>query len=295
MQSDKHIVVEFEPIPSKVIVNYLDIDTKEEETPTKVSKTENGNGYVNYDYKTHEKNVPFYELVKEELPKNAEGKLTKEDTIVNYWYKKLLFNMKLTKEFSSIKVNGEEVLKENNKFAKIDILNTKVADTNIIVKYKISVTNTEKVSGIATIIEQIPVGFKYVGTNENSENNTQQSNSIKTTEKWEEVNGKLQLTTKDLKPGETAEYEIELQWDKNMNCLGNLVNTAKITQTANIPNYGETTLEDNTDSCTIILAIKTGENRDVKTIISISCFILAGICTVIYVVTEVIARRKEKM
>ena len=295
MQSDKHIVVEFEPIPSKVIVNYLDIDTKEEETPTKVSKTENGNGYVNYDYKTHEKNVPFYELVKEELPKNAEGKLTKEDTIVNYWYKKLLFNMKLTKEFSSIKVNGEEVLKENNKFAKIDILNTKVADTNIIVKYKISVTNTEKVSGIATIIEQIPVGFKYVGTNENSENSTQQSNSIKTTEKWEKVNGKLQLTTKDLKPGETAEYEIELQWDKNMNCLGNLVNTAKITQTANIPNYGETTLEDNTDSCTIILAIKTGENRDVKTIISISCFILAGICTVIYVVTEVIARRKEKM
>ena len=295
MQSDKHIVVEFEPIPSKVIVNYLDIDTKEEETPTKVSKTENGNGYVNYDYKTHEKNVPFYELVKEELPKNAEGKLTKEDTIVNYWYKKLLFNMKLTKEFSSIKVNGEEVLKGNNKFAKIDILNTKVADTNIIVKYKISVTNTEKVSGIATIIEQIPVGFKYVGTNENSENNTQQSNSIKTTEKWEQVNGKLQLTTKDLKPGETAEYEIELQWDKNMNCLGNLVNTAKITQTANIPNYGETTLEDNTDSCTIILAIKTGENRDVKTIISISCFILAGICTVIYVVTEVIARRKEKM
>lgn len=287
MQSDKHIVVEFEPIPAKVIVNYLDIDTKEDETPTKVSKTENGNGYVNYDYKTYAKNIPFYELVKEELPKNAEGKLTKEDTVVNYWYKKLLFNMKLTKQISSIKVNGEEVLKEDNKFAKIDIPNTKVADTNIIVKYKISVTNTEKVSGIATIVEQIPVGFKYVKTTEEDINNVQN------TEKWQEIDGKLQLTTRDLRPGETAEYEIELQWNKNMNCIGNLVNTAKITRTDNIPGFKETTLEDNVDSCTVILAIKTGENRDIKTIISISCFILAGICTVIYVVTEVITRRKE--
>ena len=287
MQSDKHIVVEFELIPAKVIVNYLDIDTKEDETPTKVSKTENGNGYVNYDYKTYAKNIPFYELVKEELPKNAEGKLTKEDTVVNYWYKKLLFNMKLTKQISSIKVNGEEVLKEDNKFAKIDIPNTKVADTNIIVKYKISVTNTEKVSGIATIVEQIPVGFKYVKTTEEDINNVQN------TEKWQEIDGKLQLTTRDLRPGETAEYEIELQWNKNMNCIGNLVNTAKITRTDNIPGFKETTLEDNVDSCTVILAIKTGENRDIKTIISISCFILAGICTVIYVVTEVITRRKE--
>lgn len=287
MQSDKHIVVEFEPVPAKVIVNYLDIDTKENEIPAKVSKTENGNGYVNYDYKTYAKNVPFYELVKQELPENAEGKLTNEDIIVNYWYKKLLFNMKLTKEFSSIKVDGEEVLKEDNKFAKIDIPNTKIVDTNIIVKYKICVTNTEKVSGIATIVEQIPVGFEYVKTTENDINN------MENTEKWQEINGKLQLTTRDLRPGETAEYEIELKWNKNMNCIGNLVNIAKITQTDNIPGFEETTLEDNVDSCTIILAIKTGENRDVKTIISISCFILAGICTVIYVITEVIARRKE--
>ena len=102
---------------------------------------------------------------------------------------------------------------------------------------------------------------------------------MQNTEKWQEIDGKLQLTTRDLRPGETAEYDLSEVSGRGSYTGGE--------------GTGETTLKDNVDSCTVILAIKTGENRDIKTIISISCFILAGICTVIYVVTEVITRRKE--
>lgn len=288
MQSDKHVTVEFEQIPAKVVVNYLDIETKNNEKPEKVSKQEIGEGFVNYNYKTHEKDIPYYELVKEELPANAEGRLTEQDTIVNYWYKKLLFNMKLTKEFSSIQVNGTEVLKENNKFAKVDISNVDVANTNILVKYKITVTNTEKVEGIAKIVENIPVGFKYVPNTANASIDTTSQGS-----QWKEVDGKLELKTQTLKPGETAQYEITLEWDKTQNCVGTLINTAKITETENVPQFQETTNEDNVDSCTLLLAIRTRENRDIKTVISMSCFILAGICTIVYIGTEVYARRKE--
>ena len=84
-----------------------------------------------------------------------------------------------------------------------------------------------------------------------------------------------------------------MEWDKTQNCVGTLVNTAKITETENVPQFQETTDEDNEDSCTLILAIRTGENREIKTIISMSCFILVGICTIAYVGTEVYARRKE--
>ena len=313
IQSDKHIMVEFEQIPAKVVVNYLDIDSKDAENLGKVSTSEEGKGFVNDEYKTYAKDIPYYELVKEELPSNVQGKLTEKDTIVNYWYRKLLFNMKLTKEFSSILVNGEERLQEDKKFAKIDIANTEVENTNILVKYKITVTNTEKVEGVAKIVESIPVGFKYVANPEVVENvekvstETETEQATETVEvveetavqqtvetlQWQEVDGKLELTTKTLKPGETVEYEITLQWDKNQNCIGNLINTATITETQNIPQYEETTKEDNKDSCTLILAVRTRENRDIKTIVSISCFVLAGICTAVYVGMEVYARRKE--
>ena len=290
MQSDKHLTVEFEQIPAKVIVNYLDIETKDSEKQECVSEQESGKGFVNYEYKTYEKQIPYYELVKEELPSNAQGKLTEKDTVVNYWYRKLLFNMKLTKEFSSIQVNGTEMLKDNNKFVKVDIANTEVETTNILVKYRITVTNTEEVEGIAKIVEDIPVGFKYV-SNIQTENSSEEI--LIENAKWEEVDGRLELLTKTIKPGETVVYEVTLEWDKTQNTIGNLINTAKLTETQNLPNYQETTKDDNKDSCTLIIAIRTRENRDVKTIISMSCFILAGICTVIYIGNEVCARKKE--
>ena len=275
VQSDKHVIVEFERIPVKVIANYLDVDTEKS-----VADSELGLGCKYDEYKTYEKEIPYYELLKDKYPENATGKVTEEETIVNYWYRRMLFNMSITKEFTSINVNGKEMLDENNnKFAKIDIQNTEVNNTNITVKYKITVTNTEEIAGTAIISEQVPVGFKL---------------SDQTADAWKFEDGKYVITTKELEPGESVEYEVVLEWDRNMKFIGNLENIARISDTSNIPGFDETSLEDNQDSCLMILSIKTGENRSVKTIVSISCFVLAGICMLIYVGTEIYYRRKDK-
>lgn len=272
-QSDKKIVVEYERITSKVIVNY-----KEKDSNVNIAKQEQGKGYINSEYKTHPKEIEYYKLIEEELPENAEGKFVKDDTTVTYLYRKLLFNMKVEKEFSSIEVNGVEKLGSDKKLAKIDIANTKISETNILVKYKIIVTNTEELAGKAKLIENIPVGFKV-------------SDLISTD--WKKVDGKLQLVTQELQPGESAEYEVILEWDTNMKCIGDLENVVEIAETENGAGFAETTLQDNKDRCTLILAVRTGENRDIKTIISISCFVLAGICSVIYVGVEVWNRKKK--
>ncbi len=256
MQADKHIEVEFEKLPATVTVNYLDKNSGE-----KAAKQEQGEGLVGDKYITHEKEIPYYELIKDELPENAEGILVEGDTIVNYWYRKFLFNMKIEKEFTSIQVNGKEKLKGDNKFAKIDISKKDINNTTIQVRYNIKVTNTEEIAGIAKIVEEIPNGFKFTNQDEDM---------------WNLVDGKYELMTKELKPGETVEYQIVLDWDTETKCLGNLNNVARITETDNIPQFSETTLDDNEDSCELILSIKTGEDITIILIISAVIVITAG-------------------
>ncbi|MBR2240227.1 MAG: MucBP domain-containing protein [Clostridia bacterium] len=274
MQSDKHIVVEYERIPAKVIVNY-----KEKATEEDLAKQLTGKGFVGDKYITHEQEIPYYELLKDELPENAEGVLVEKDTIVNYWYRRLLFNMKLKKEFTSVQVNGKEMLSDDKKLIKIDIQNTEFKQTNITVKYKILVKNTEEIEGKAIIAEQIPVGFKFVNAKE---------------EGWTQKDGKYLKTTDVIEPGKTVEYEVILEWDTNKRLIGNLENIARIADTENTPKFEETTLEDNQDSCMLIISIKTGEDRSTKKVISIICFSLAGMLTVYYIGSEIYFKRKEK-
>ena len=238
MQADKHIIVEYEKIPSKVIVNYL-----EKGTEAVVADQEVGNGFLDYNYITHEKKIPYYELLKDELPENAEGVLVEEDTIVNYWYRRLLFNMKITKEFTSILVNGNEKLGKDNKFAKVEIRNSDLANTSIQVKYKLTVTNTEEIAGTAVITEQIPEGFKL---------------SEATKAEWTLQDGKYILTTKELQPGEMVEYEVILEWDTDAKYVGKFENVATITSTENEAQFAEETLEDNEDSVMLVVSIRTG-------------------------------------
>ena len=274
VQSDKHIVVEYEKIPSRVIVNY-----KEKSTEEDVAKQLIGQGHVGDEYITHEQEIPYYELLKDELPENAEGVLVEEDTVVNYWYRKFLFNMKIKKEFTSIEVNGKETLGDDKSFAKVDIKDTDLSKTNITVKYKVTIVNTEEIAGTTVIAEQIPVGFKF----KNAE-----------TDGWTLTDGKYLKTTKVLEPKESVEYEVILEWDRSKKLIGNLENIARIVDTENEPKFEETTLEDNQDSCMLIISIRTGEDRTVRKNISIICFVLAGILTIYYIASEIYFRRKEK-
>ena len=250
MQEDKHIVVEFEKIPAKVIVKYL-----EEGTEKTVYKTEEGKeyeeieGFINDKYETKEKEIPYYELVKEKYPKNSNGSMTEKETEVKYYYKKLLFNMKVEKEIEKIILNGQNVEVTDKNKQKLEIKYKDLNETKLKITYKIKVTNTEKVEGIAIIEEILPEGFEFMR---------------KEDETWKEKDGKYTLTTEVINPGETKEYEITLKWNPEEANKGQKVNTAKIANTVNIPEYKETTLEDNED--TAIIEIKL--NKTIEDVIN---------------------------
>ena len=185
--------------------------------------------------------------------------MTEEDIIVKYYYRKLKFNMKIEKEISKITLNGKDITAEleNNKYAKLEVEYKEIENTKIEVSYKIKVTNTEKVAGTAVVEEMIPEGFELV--KEESDENWVSSSSFKDGENsiGDGANDRTyMLKTKELQPGETAEYKVTLRWKAENNNRGEKVNTAKIVNAENEPNYEETTLEDNEDKAIVEIRVK---------------------------------------
>ena len=64
-----------------VIERHIDIITGKQLVPE-----EKFEGYEGDNYKTEPENIPYYDLVKERYPENAEGNMTIEQIIVNYYY-----------------------------------------------------------------------------------------------------------------------------------------------------------------------------------------------------------------
>lgn len=97
VNEDKHVVVEFERIPAKVIVEYKDAYTKEniDKIDTKII-----NGFVNDDYNETRPNIEGYVPADPE-PTNNKGKMTEDDITVIYWYNK---EFKITTDVIEIKL-----------------------------------------------------------------------------------------------------------------------------------------------------------------------------------------------
>ena len=171
--------------------------------------------------------------------------MTEQETEVKYYYKKLLFNMKIEKEIEKITLNGQNVEITDKNKQELEIKYKELKETGLEITYKIKVTNTERVEGIAIIEEMLPEGFEFV----------KEEDTI-----WKEKDGKYTLTTEVINSGETKEYEIILKWNPEEANKGQKVNTAKIANTVNIPEYKETTQEDNED--TAIIEIKLEKTID---------------------------------
>ena len=97
VNEDKHVVVEFERIPAKVIVEYKDAYTKEniDKIDTKII-----NGFVNDDYNETRPDIEGYVPADPE-PTNNKGKITEDDITVIYWYNK---EFKITTDVIEIKL-----------------------------------------------------------------------------------------------------------------------------------------------------------------------------------------------
>lgn len=248
IQEDKAIIVEFEKIPSKVFVKYL-----EENTEKPVSKQEVIEGDVNDKYTSQEKEIEYYEFVKEKYPVNSEGLITEDEITVIYYYKKNSFNFKVEKEIEKITLNGQDVKVTNKNKTKVEIKYKDINEIELEVVYKIKVTNTGKIEGKAILEEYLPEYFEFIKQESNQE--------------FEEKNDKYVIETDVIKFEETKEYKVCLRWIPNTEHKGESINKVKITKTTNNANYKETNLEDNEDTAIVEIKLKKSVDQVIEDMI----------------------------
>ena len=261
MTEEKQIVTYYYYQPAKVIVHYVDKTTEKEleetdpETGEVVSSRVTIEGQIEDEYKTEAKEFPYYTLIENELPENAEGKMKVEITKdkdgkekvnniidVYYYYEPKPFNIGIDKTISKVTVNGKEQKIDNNKLTKVEIYRKDVDETKVEVEYTIKVTNNEEIDGKAIIRENIPDGMSVVNNDGT----------------WEEKDGYLEKIIPEIKAGETKEYKITLAWDRGDNNLGEKDNKVEITQTENVPGFKDANSEDNSSEATVMINVSTG-------------------------------------
>ena len=268
-RGDIYVTYYYERKPSGIItVKYVDIDTNEEilykdaETGEYLPYREQLQGLCGLEYEVEQKEIPYYNLVEDQMPENTSGIYTEDDLEIIFYYKKQEFNLKVEKQITRITVNGQKH-SLNEELDQIDVVSSKVSETNIEVTYKIIVSNTAEIEGTATVIENIPNYFSVV------ENGSQG---------WNTVDGNLQ-TTVTLQPGETKELNVLLRWKKNSNNFGLQTNEVTLENISNPANFAESNLDDNQATAEVMLSVKTGGTDEViYTILdfSLSFIILIG-------------------
>ena len=270
MKAEPTDVVYYYRRPAKVVARYLDKDSGEE-VATEVVQ----DGYQNDEYVTEAQEVKYYELV--ETPDNAEGTMkvtvTKdengkeivEDTMyVTYYYRKLVFNLKIDKTVASVSVNGVESV-INGDLAKVEVYRKDVATAKVQVKYLIKVTNDGELSGKASVLENIPAGMTM---------------SAELNKDWA-VNGSTATReTKELKPGESEEFEVVLEWQNGDGNVGTKENVASIVSSENEAGFDEKDATDNEDRADLIVAVSTGGNSYVMIAGGILLVLVAMACGV---------------
>ena len=248
MTADPVDVIYYYKRPAKVIVNYYDIDTKE-----KLADEIEITGHQNDDYTTEQKDIKYYEIAK--VPENKEGKMivnvTKDEngkdivddtTYVNYYYRKLIFNLRVDKTIASVIVNGQET-PINGSLGKVEVHRRNISTANVKVVYKIKVTNDSELIGKANVVENIPSGMTML-----SENNPD----------WTIKETTASLETDEIKPGESREYQVVLGWQNGDNNVGTKTNMVSIT-TENEADFDEKFETDNVSKVDLIVAVGTGE------------------------------------
>lgn len=224
-------------------IKYIDADTKEEKTYKEEIK-----GYIGDKYITKAKEIPYYAIVEDKIPENAEGIYGTEDVLVTYYYKKLPFNISVDKNLTKIELNGEKQEVINGKINKVEIPVGRVSDSTLKLEYSIKVSNTGEVEGSTEVIERLPEFFNIAEG---------------TSSEWKkQSDGTLKLTA-NLKAGETKEYKVVVNWERGSNNFGALENVVELANISNPANFTESNLEDNTSKSELVLSVKSGEDRSI--------------------------------
>ena len=189
-----------------------------------------------------------------------------------------IFDLKLDKYISKIVVKNSDGTKEynynNSQLAKIEIASKKMAESTVVIEYKIVVTNEGEISGkVDEIVDYIPEGLTF---------------SSELNKDWYKgTDGKLRnstLSQEELKAGESKTLVLTLTKAMTENSTGIVTNAAEITKAtnANYVNDKDSTpgnneqKEDDYSKAQVIISIKTGiiKSAIIIFIILISLFIM---------------------
>ena len=259
---------------AKVITRYIDEDTEEE-----IEDREEQDGLEGDEYETEEKDIKYYNLVK--IPKNKDGtmdvvvthdektgeEIVDDITYVDYIYKKKEFNLKVDKKIKQLIVDYD-ALDINSNIGKYEIYRKDVGKKSVKLVYVITVTNDGELTGSADVVETIPPGMVI---DEFSSRN------------WLQEDGKLVKNTRNIKPGETKQYEIILDWTNAVETLGTKVNVVTLENTKNEAGFEEIDLRDNTSKAEMVLIVGTGSarNQDLVEAIVLALLLFGiGVCSV---------------
>ena len=240
---------------AEVEVQYIDKDDN-----SALTMPETISGHEGDSYTTGTKNFGYY--VFEESTSNTSGTMAKGKTVVTYYYRKQVFNLKAEKWISKISLDGEDIITEaidtKKELTRLDINRRKIETADILVTYTIRITNTGEIAGKATeIIEEIPEGLSYY----------QDDNSIN----WIEQDGVLmtqELRDITIEPNAYKEITIALRWSNSENNFGEKTNKVKISKLSNEAGFKDTNSEDNISTSKILVSVETGLNINNKIISS---------------------------
>ena len=228
MKEENTTVIYYYRHKSKVTVNYIDKDTNEK-IDTKEDTVYEGDTYT-----SEERKYEDYILI--EKPENETVEIKKEDITLNYYYRKLKFNLQIEMNLEKALINGN-YYGLNGKIGKIE---TEIKDANknssLQIYYKIKVTNNEERIGSGYITFKIPEGYHMISPD------------------WEINGNEAKYKVEDLNIGESREYEVILEKNEGVDIAGNIEAHVKIDS----EKIQETTLEDNEDMNKLVVMPRTG-------------------------------------
>ena len=255
---------------AKVVARYFDKDSGEE-----IEASVTVDGFKDDEYVTEAKDVKFYKLV--ETPENAKGTMkvtvTKDEngddvvedtTYVDYYYRKLVFNLKIDKTVASVSVNGVESV-INGDLAKVEMYRKDMATAKVQVKYLIRVTNDGELSGKSRVLEKLPAGMTM---------------SAEKNDGWVVEGSTATRETKVLAPGESEEFEVVLDWQNGDGNVGTKKNVASLVETENEAGFDEKDSADNEDKAIVLVEIGTGGNSYVMYAGGVLLVLIAMACGV---------------
>ena len=253
----------------KIKVNYIVQDTGEVLNSYEEEKDEGT--IVN----TTAKEFDGYKLI--EKPEMETHTIDRDYCEINYYYKKLLFNLKVDMNMQKSIIN-QSFFALKGKIGKIEMrIKEANSSANCKIYYLVRVANTEDRTGSGKLVEKIPANY-YMLQEENSN--------------WTIGDNEAFIEVKDLKGGEWREYELVLTKKSGIDISQTVSNNIEIISTS----FEETSLNDNSDKNDLVILPRTGLIgiiKNNKRIFGMASVLVIALSSILVIIRKIKVRNLE--